>query len=88
MKLAEQRKKLVKAIEDSMIERNVPISIARVCAGGVLAAASAAGFSIIGTEVTEDMAEKGSVVPLSMRGMKWEGIFKAMLAAGDLARKP
>ncbi len=50
---------------------------------GAFAAISAAGFSIVGPEVTEEMVCDGSWFSSDpARG------FKAMLAAGDLARKP
>ena len=87
MTLAEQRGALIAAMKAGLRDK---IHIISGCCAtddeiikDQLAAVSAAGLSIIGTEVTEKMRlegyrEYGDV----------EKIFKAMVAAGDLARKP
>jgi hypothetical protein len=69
MTLAEQRKRLLKIIDDAPYTPEE-----------LLAAISAAGFSIIGPEVTEEMRIAANV---------WwnvDMLFKRMLADGDLAK--
>ena len=93
MTLAEQREKLVDAIGrarftltdwDSAppeIKENMRYNIEQT-----FATISAAGCAIIGQEVTQEMIVEGE-----RWGAKRDlaaGIFKAMLAAGDLGRKP
>ena len=57
----------------------------------LIASISAAGFSIVGPEVTEVMLDKGGDVPCieasELRYMNLVGIFLAMRAAGDITRK-
>ena len=76
MTLAEQREKLVEIIDEAIDGQWMPDAL--------LHAISAAGFSIVGPEVTEEMLDAwwsmSDDAPISE--------FKAMLAAGDLARKP
>ena len=96
MTLAKQREKLIFDIAWAMAEWSgdlkarafdeLPPYLQKMyLAGGeaIASAISAAGFSIVGPEVTEEMLDAWSMsddAPISE--------FKAMLAAGDLARKP
>ncbi len=73
--LAEQKAMLVAAIGHyGMIDRERAMDI--------IAGISAAGFSIVRPKVTEEMQEAS--------GVWWNTtkMFKAMLFAGDIARKP
>jgi Fe2+ or Zn2+ uptake regulation protein len=71
MTLTEQREKLIELLVEAIVKQWP--------AHHVLAAISAAGFSIVGPEVT-DM--------LHPRAFYGVDEIKAMLAAGDIARKP
>ena len=96
MTLAEQRERLVEAMAKAARRRAEERMIVPLSPNdrelhwyeldnmrAAIAAISAAGFSIVGPEVTEEMLDAWSMsddAPISE--------FKAMLAAGDLARKP
>ena len=78
MTLAEQRERL-----ETLLDHRIHTAL---CGADILAAISAAGFSVVGPEVTEEMLQES-------RKLTWSGggnaaHFKTMLAAGDLARKP
>ena len=80
MTLAEQRAELVKLLDTILAKQGERF----------LAAISAAGFSIIGPEVTEEMDAAGakSIEQIGDADTLVAGIFLAMARAGDLARKP
>ena len=92
MTLAEQREKLIELMNKTYIGAWYKADVNGLpwtneeAMGGVLDAISAARFSIVGPEVTLDMLDA------AQRHFRKHGyaeeIFKAMLAAGDLARKP
>ena len=79
MTLAEQREKLIELLDDAIGEQWYPAEL--------LATISAAGFSIVGPEVTAEMVEAG-ITSANGETIWVSKRFKAMLAAGDLARKP
>jgi len=81
MTLAEQREKLLSTIIGTGY-------VLPAQADWLLRAISAAGFSIVGPEVTEEMRCEGHTAYINSHGSSYDTIFKAMLAAGDLARKP
>ena len=99
MSLVEERKKLIEAVAESRATRLYPSweklrddwrDFYREGAAKDITAISAAGFSIVGPEVTEEMDAAGakSIEQIGDAETVIAGIFKAMLAAGDLGRKP
>ena len=81
MTLAELRAALIEILDNAIEEQWMPDAL--------LHAISAAGFFIVGPEVTPLMIEIArELIETSVSGFRTDDLFKAMLAAGDLARKP